>query len=231
MMKKNLKFKVAIVGATSILLSLIVLTHGNAAVKAGSTCSKAGQKTTISSVKYICTKMGKKLTWQAEKVTSTSAIADIKPGQWLVGKEVKPGIYRTTAATCYYQRLSGFTGSFNEIISNGNASGGSAIIEILATDKGFESRCSWNRLDVQALRSQTTTKTQIPSGQWIVGGEVKPGTYRTTATTCYWERQSSLTGGFDSIISNGNAGANGAIVTIEQTDIAFRSRCAWDAID
>ena len=117
-MKKNLKFKVAIVSATSILLSLIVLTHGNAAVKAGSTCSKAGQKTTISSVKYVCTKMGKKLTWQAEKVTSTSAVADIKPGQWLVGKEVKPGIYRTTAATCYYQRLSGFTGSFNEIISN-----------------------------------------------------------------------------------------------------------------
>jgi len=231
MTMKNLKFKVAIVSATSILLSIAVMTEGNAAVKAGSTCPKAGQKTTISSVKYICQKKGSKLTWQAENVTSSSAGVDIKPGQWLVGKEIKPGIYRTTAATCYYQRLSGFTGSFDEIISNGNASGGSAVIEILATDKGFDSRCSWSRLDVQALRSQTTTKSQIPSGQWIVGGEIKPGTYRTTATSCYWERQSSLTGGFDSIISNGNAGANGAIVTIEQSDIAFRSRCAWDAID
>lgn len=230
MTTNNSKFKAIVISLLSVLLSVSMMTQGNAAVKAGSACTKAGQKVTVAAVNYVCTKMGSKLTWQAEKVASTSVGVDIKPGQWLVGKEIKPGIYRTTAATCYYQRLSGFTGSFNEIISNGNASGGSAIIEILETDKGFESRCSWNRLDVQALRSQTTTKSQIPSGQWIVGGEVKPGTYRTTATTCYWERQSSLTGGFDSIIANGNAGANGAIVTIEQSDVAFRSRCSWNAI-
>ena len=47
-------------------LSLVILTANSyAAVKDGSTCTKVGMTTKSASVKYICTKLGKKLVWKA----------------------------------------------------------------------------------------------------------------------------------------------------------------------
>ena len=49
------------------------------------------------------------------KPSSTS----IPEGEWLVNKEVTPGVYRTTAPSCYWARYRAFSGT-GRIIDNGN---------------------------------------------------------------------------------------------------------------
>lgn len=60
-------------------------------------------------------------------------------GTYLVGTEIAPGTYKTENKNgyCYYERLSGVSGGFNDIITNGSPKG-PAIIEIPATDKAFK---------------------------------------------------------------------------------------------
>ena len=67
-------------------------------------------------------------------------------GTWRVGFDIEPGTYRTTGTdSCYWARLSNFTGS-NDIIANDNARG-PAIVTILRSDAGFtSSRCgTWTK--------------------------------------------------------------------------------------
>lgn len=70
-------------------------------------------------------------------------------GTFLVNKDVQPGTYRNPAGydSCYWQRSSGTSGSFDEILANGNPSG-QAIVTIQATDNAFTSqRCgTWTKV-------------------------------------------------------------------------------------
>lgn len=76
--------------------------------------------------------------------------------------------------------------------------------------------------------STTTSSSQtIQSGQWLVGSQVQPGTYRTLQSDCYWERQRGLSGSTSDIIDNGSTASNGGYVTISSTDKAFLSKCSW----
>lgn len=61
-------------------------------------------------------------------------------GTWLVGDDIEAGTYRVIPEEgyCYWERLSGLTGDFDDIIANGNP-GGPAYVEILATDRAFTS--------------------------------------------------------------------------------------------
>ena len=52
----------ALLLAVFLLLGLPI-TYSNAAVKAGSSCSKVGATSTVSGKKYTCIKSGKKLVW------------------------------------------------------------------------------------------------------------------------------------------------------------------------
>jgi len=64
-------------------------------------------------------------------------------GMYEVGKDIEPGTYRTRKGQsgCYYERLSGFSRTVNDIISNDNTDS-IAIITISPTDAGFKSnRC------------------------------------------------------------------------------------------
>lgn len=69
-------------------------------------------------------------------------------------------------------------------------------------------------------------------GTWAVVGEIKPGTYVTTAREggCYWARVKDFDGSLDSIIANGNLdqGAHGR-VTVKKTDkgVEFTGGCVW----
>jgi len=68
-------------------------------------------------------------------------------------------------------------------------------------------------------------------GTWLVGSEVKPGTYRSqNFGDCYWARLRSTDGGINAIIDNG-IGPN-QTVTIKRTDKAFETaRCGvWKRI-
>ncbi|MEU7557099.1 hypothetical protein [Streptomyces eurythermus] len=72
-------------------------------------------------------------------------------------------------------------------------------------------------------------------GDYQVGTDIKPGTYRTTGNTdgtCYWERAEDASGGTDSILANDNVTGT-SYVTVKATDEVFRTDgCAdWEAVD
>jgi hypothetical protein len=68
-------------------------------------------------------------------------------------------------------------------------------------------------------------------GMWLVGKDVKAGTYRSSSEdTCYWARLKNTNGDLDGILANGNGGNQ--LVTLKKTDKAFESaRCApWTRV-
>jgi hypothetical protein len=75
----------------------------------------------------------------------------------------------------------------------------------------------------------TIAANTIPGdGTFLVGKDVKPGTYRTTGpksgSSCYWQRSGDASG--TNIIANDNI-AGAAVVEIKSSDVAFKtSRCA-----
>jgi hypothetical protein len=68
-------------------------------------------------------------------------------------------------------------------------------------------------------------------GTWLVGTDIKSGTYRSSSGDgCYWARLKDTSGDFGAIIANGNGGNQ--VVTVKRTDKAFEStRCApWTKV-
>ena len=125
-------------------------------------------------------------------------------GTWRVGTDIAPGRYYADPPTtgCYWARLSGFGGSFNEILANDFVAFDAAqlIVDISPSDRGFstEPACgTWFNTPRHGLQ------TSITGGTWLVGLQVAPGTYRAVVTsTCYWERLRSFAGDLNAIIEN-----------------------------
>ncbi|MGW1593274.1 hypothetical protein [Streptomyces sp. NPDC002343] len=72
-------------------------------------------------------------------------------------------------------------------------------------------------------------------GEYQVGTDIKPGTYRTagnTDGTCYWERAKDASGELDSTLANDNV-SGASYVTVKATDKLFKSNgCSdWEAVD
>lgn len=61
-------------------------------------------------------------------------------GKFLVGTDIQPGTYRGNPQneSCYWERLSGVGGTFDEIITNENADG-PTVVEIRSSDAAFSS--------------------------------------------------------------------------------------------
>lgn len=65
-------------------------------------------------------------------------------------------------------------------------------------------------------------------GMQLVGQDIVAGTYRSTGGSfCYWERLRGTGGGFDEMISNGSTEGS-AVVTIDESDVAFNSNGCGD---
>ncbi len=143
-------------------------------------------------------------------------------GTFVVGKDIQPGTYRTREASpgCYYARLKGFGGTVDDIIANDNTDY-PAIVTISRTDKGFESEnCGTWTKDLSAI---THSKTSFGDGMYIVGTDIKPGTYKSSGQSgCYYARLSGFGGTIDDIIANDNTDTP-AIVTISAGDKGFQS--------
>ena len=73
----------------------------------------------------------------------------IDDGTWVVGDDIQVGTYETSNedGNCYWARLSGYSGSLDDIVANGIPEG-RAIVTIMESDKGFKSDgCgTWERL-------------------------------------------------------------------------------------
>ncbi|MEV0647965.1 hypothetical protein AB0I28_22135 [Phytomonospora sp. NPDC050363] len=83
--------------------------------------------------------------------TDRPATAFAGEGTYLVGTDITPGQFRAlvpeTAILCYWERLSGTSGEFGDIIANGEAQPGAPeIVTIAHSDKAFRTRgCgSWS---------------------------------------------------------------------------------------
>ncbi|MFF4039417.1 hypothetical protein [Streptomyces sp. NPDC001816] len=73
------------------------------------------------------------------------------------------------------------------------------------------------------------------NGDYQVGSDIKPGTYRTTGNTdgmCYWERAKDASGDTDSILANDNVTGT-SYVTVKAGDKLFKSTdCKdWEAVN
>ena len=164
--------------------------------------------------------------------STTAATASFGSGVQRVGRDITAGTYRTRSSRsdCYWERLRGFSGDFDDIIAN-DFSTGYQVVTIKSTDKGFSSsRCgTWS----SNLSRVTSSMTSFGQGTFIVGTDMRPGTYRSSrGADCYWERLRGFTGDFGQIIANDFRESGRAIVTIKSTDKGFSSsRCGtWTKI-
>jgi hypothetical protein len=140
----------------------------------------------------------------------------------MVGKTVQAGTYRAPGpgSNCYWERLSGFSGSFSDIVAN-NTTGDPSVVTIAPTDVGFRtSGCGKWTSDLSAI---TKSKTSFPAGTYIVNTDITPGTFSAPGgSTCYWARLSGFGGSTSDVITN-NIAAGATTVTIAATDKGFES--------
>ena len=146
-------------------------------------------------------------------------------GIWAVGLDIAPGLYASAGVSgCYPARLSGFSGGFDDLISNNNIDG-HAVVEIQPGDVGFESsRCgNWTAVDTNA---SVGTPETFGDGIHLVGIHIAPGRYRVeNVAGCYYARLSGVSGTLGDIITNNNADGT-VTVDIATSDNAFESsRC------
>lgn len=111
--------------------------------------------------------------------------------------------------------------------SGGSGKGSSASAE----------RESGGKKDTKADKAEAAEKKAAFSGDgdFQVGSDVKPGTYRNSGNTdgmCYWERAKDASGEMDSLLANDNVTGT-SYVTVKATDKLFKSSDCndWEAVD
>jgi len=154
----------------------------------------------------------------------TTAPGTLGDGTFRVGVDISPGTYRAANPSqgCYWERLSGFSGEFGDVIAN-NFTDAPEVVTIAPTDAGFSSDgCGTWTPDLSAITSSPTAS--FGDGKFIVGTDVAPGTWRNSdsAAGCYWERLSGFGGGFGDVIAN-DFSTSIQVVTIAPTDAGFSS--------
>ena len=129
-----------------------------------------------------------------------------------MGQEIAPGIYAGMAGqgvldSCYWARLKGVSGSFDEIIANDNAVG-QFYIEVLDSDGYLETGCEI--IPIAEWPAPSNPLVSLDPGTYTVGQEIAPGIYagmagQSVLDSCYWARLKGVSGSFDEIIANDNA--------------------------
>lgn len=147
---------------------------------------------------------------------------DFRDGTHRVGEDIESGRYRAIpSGNCYWERLDGFSGDFEDIKANGNHDGYPVIVDVLAEDEGFRSEgCGWWTSTLDPL---TDPMDDRGDGFYRVGEEMAPGTWQASAgDTCYWERLGGFTGELEDINANGNP-RDTVIVEVQEGDVGFHT--------
>lgn len=156
----------------------------------------------------------------------TSGVATFGSGDLVVGSDVEPGTYRTRSAQsfCYWERLSGFGGTLDEIIANGTGAG-YFTVTIAASDAGFNSSgCGQWSADLSAVVDPAGPITD--DGTYIVGTDIAPGTWQSEGGGgfgCYVARLSGFGGTLDEVIANDLSTDGALVITVAATDIGFQT--------
>lgn len=159
--------------------------------------------------------------------TRPPAVTTFGPGTYQVGNEIPAGIYRNTGFTsgCYWERLSGFSGEFSDIIAN-EFSNTNQIVELKGSDAGFSADGDCGTWTNQLVSErQGTPSDPFGPGTYRVGEEITPGTWSSTpmpGENCYWERKSGFGNELGDILANDFTDAK-SVVEIQNSDVGFLS--------
>ena len=145
-------------------------------------------------------------------------------GTWIIGEDIAPGRWFTNPSSgCFWERLSGTTGSSSDVLANEFISfdSGQEIVDIAISDYAFkpDHECgTWSQ-------QQLSPPSGIPPGRWFVGSQIAAGQYETNASSgCYWERLRGFSGNTrDTITNDLVAGGGRQIITILSSDEGFYS--------
>lgn len=132
----------AVAGGLALLGSVFVLIAAAAVatVPAPAVDASTAPAPTVAQAPAVVAEPTVAPTTEAPPAPSSDIVGD---GVLLVGSDIKPGRYRANVPTdsynCYWARLRGTSGGFNDIIANGNGDPGSRMtVTIARTDKAFE---------------------------------------------------------------------------------------------
>ncbi len=152
-------------------------------------------------------------------------------GMYLVGKDIKPGRYRSDGGIDYWERLSGLSGELKDIMANEASLLGIAYVDISPSDEAFSFSGSGNFYLVDDS-FEGELKTSFGDGTYWVGKDIEPGRYRSADGASYWARLKSFSGEFSDIIANEAFAEGSVIVEISSSDVGFETRGAqWEKID
>ena len=161
-----------------------------------------------------------------------------KPGTYLVGIEINPGIYRGEVegelpkAVCYWARLKDISGSVDSIIAANNVHG-QFYIEILDSDYAFKTTCELVPLD--SIPANTGSFPAIINyGMYLVGRDIQAGSYKGqlhygVTAPCIWERRNNVAGASDGVIANHHE-VEPFYVQVAESDFSFSTTCELERV-
>ena len=158
-------------------------------------------------------------------------LTQVEAGTYLVGRDITPGVYAGLAGkeilgSCHWQRLSGVSGAFEDVIAVDNAVG-QFYVEVHDSDEYFKIGCEITPLEHWPAPAQPLT--QVGAGTYLVGRDIAPGTYRGEAgsdimNSCHWQRLSGVSGAFEDVIAVDNA-VGQFYVSVDVSDYALTTNC------
>ena len=120
--------------------------------------------------------------------------------------------------TSYSTALAGARTSADALQAQINASQAKAL-DVTAREAAVKKRED----AVTALETGINASTIHGDGTFLVNKDIQSGTYKSSGSgSCYWARLRGTGGQLDDIIAN-NDGDGQAVVTIEPSDVAFKS--------
>ena len=183
---------------------------------------------------------------EAEKPWTTFGPADPDaPGatselRVVAGVDVVPGIYRTVGeqvpdgknggilfdSSCKFGQYSDADGGLDALIAGGTADGGRPTVTLGEGHLFRTQRCgAWELVaEADLFDAPDAAPTTVTDGMWLVGEDLRPGTYRTDAefteeyvegAFCVWEVDSSWTDWDAEILEVSFAGPGPGEVTLE----------------
>ena len=141
--------------------------------------------------------------------TPTPVNVSLGAGTHRVGVDIQPGVYAGKAGqeifdSCYWARLSGVSGEFEDVIANDIAVG-QFYVDVLPADRYIKTDCPIT--PIESWPEPASPLKDLDAGTYIVGRDIGPGTYRGVAgqdllDSCYWARLSGLSGELGDLIAN-----------------------------
>lgn len=103
-----------------------------------------------------------------------------------------------------------------------------AVADALGLEVQWEQATQTVALTSDGSSAQSSAKTTVGEGMYLVGKDIPAGTYKLTCTdstwSAYWERSADASGELDSIIANDNFDTT-AYVTVQNGEYLTLTRC------